>query len=69
MRQRSICQPGSPRLLACAVIEFLLSQRKRDFEAIEIPLDARDLGLEEAQPHGFWSSFTESSCSQGAPVQ
>ena len=47
MRQRSIRRLGSPRLLACAVIEFLLSQRKRDFEAIEIPLDARDLRLEE----------------------
>jgi hypothetical protein len=35
------------------VIECLLSQRELDFEAIEIPLDARDLGLEEAQPHGF----------------
>lgn len=69
MRQSSICRLGSPGLLAWAVKEFPLSQGKRDFEAIEIPLDARDLGLEEAQPHGFWSSFTESSCSQGAPVQ
>jgi len=51
------------------VTELLRSQRKRDFEAIEIPLDVRDLRLEEAQLHGFWSSFTESSCSQGASVQ